>query len=327
MTQKKADRKKEGEFSFIHRFFAPLAGRGAWNLEDDAALLPPLTEAGSRFVVSVDNLAEDVHFFSEDPPKTIAQKLLRRNLSDMVAMGAVPRGYFLSLAFNSDNLNIETWFKAFHEGLAEDQEKYDLTLLGGDTSCIKGKIFLSMTIIGEAKEKAILRRNGACPGDELWVTGTIGNAALGLAVREGKIRDMEGFFAKNYLLPNPPVNFRLGGIASAGIDISDGLLQDAGHLANYSNVKIVLDLSEIPLVPQSLPYFANDPSMILEGGDDYQLLFTINPCAVPEMKKQAREKNIRVSRIGTVHEGTGIMLRNAAHEQQLYQGKGGWRHF
>ncbi|QCE32291.1 thiamine-phosphate kinase [Acetobacteraceae bacterium] len=315
---------KMGEFSFIRRFFAPLAGKTAWNLGDDAAALPPLSSE-SCFVVSVDNLAEGVHFFPEDSPRRVAQKLLRRNLSDMVAMGAVPRGYFLSLAFNPENLDVEEWFEAFQQGLASDQEKYALSLLGGDTTRIKGGIFLSITIVGEVHQKGILRRNGAQIGDELWVTGTIGNSALGLLCREGKISDSDNIFAESYLLPNPPVKFLVGDIASAGIDISDGLLQDLEHIAEQSQVGISVDILDIPLLPQAQPYFETHPDIILEGGDDYQLLFTINPKNKARMMARAEAENIQVTCIGEVIQGKGLFLKNT--EGKNLSGKGGWRHF
>ncbi|QCE34042.1 thiamine-phosphate kinase [Acetobacteraceae bacterium] len=318
--------KKNGEFSFIHRFFEPLAGKTAWKLGDDAAALPDL-ERGKEFVVSVDNLAENVHFFTDDPPQFVAQKLLRRNLSDMVAMGAKPTGYFLSLAFNPEKFEVEAWFKAFQEGLRLDQKIYDFSLLGGDTTVIKGDLFLSVTIVGEVEKEHLLHRKGAQVGDELWVTGTIGNAALGLAGREGRITALEAVFDKFYLLPQPPVGFLIGDLASSGMDVSDGLLQDAGHLSEASSVQVLLDISKIPLLPEAQKYFKDFSDLILSGGDDYQLLFTIAPEHVLEMKTRAAEHHIQVSRIGGIAEGGGVTLLNACGKEELYQQKGGWNHF
>ena len=188
------------EFALIARHFRPLAGDGALDLSDDAALLTP--PAGQQLVLAADALVEGVHFLPDDPPGMIARKLLRVNLSDLAAMGAAPLGYLMTTAFTRGTS--DSWIADFVAGLAEDQQRYGITVLGGDTVATPGPACFSLTIIGTVPPGQALHRRGARIGDEVWVSGSIGDGALGLRVLQGKLAaDAEGHLARRYRLPEP----------------------------------------------------------------------------------------------------------------------------
>ena len=220
------------EFSLISRHFRPLAGPGALDLRDDAALLTP--PAGRELVLTVDAMVGGVHFLPDDPPDLIGRKLLRVNLSDIAAKGALPLSYLMTVSTPKDTP--DSWFAGFAAGLAQDQALYGVTLLGGDTTSTPGPISLSLTIIGHVAPGTAVHRFGAHDGDGIWVTGTIGDGALGLAVALGRLADPTGFLLDRYRLPQPRVGLELAGIASAGMDVSDGLVQDLGHLCRASGL-------------------------------------------------------------------------------------------
>ena len=200
------------EFSLIARHFRPLAGPGALDLTDDAAVLTP--PPGRQLVLTADAMVAGVHFLPDDPPDLVGRKLLRVNLSDLAAKGAVPLGYLMTVSTPKDTP--DAWFARFASGLAQDQATYGVTLLGGDTTSTPGPISLSLTIIGHVAPDTAVHRFGAKDGDEIWVTGTIGDGALGLAVAQGRLVDPTGFLLDRYRLPQPRVGLALAGIASAG---------------------------------------------------------------------------------------------------------------
>ncbi|MFM7303192.1 MAG: thiamine-phosphate kinase, partial [Alphaproteobacteria bacterium] len=188
------------EFALIARHFRPLAGDGALGLSDDAALLTP--PEGQQLVLAADALVEGVHFLPDDPPGMIARKLLRVNLSDLAAMGAAPLGYLMTTAFTRGTA--DSWIADFVAGLADDQQRFGLAVLGGDTVATPGHACFSLTIIGTVPPGQALHRRGARIGDEIWVSGSIGDAALGLRVLQGKLAsDAEGHLARRYRLPEP----------------------------------------------------------------------------------------------------------------------------
>ncbi|HEX7390428.1 MAG TPA: thiamine-phosphate kinase, partial [Acidiphilium sp.] len=211
-----------GEFDRIARYFAPLAGNGALNLADDAALWTP--PSGKTAVLTVDQMIEGVHFLPDDPPGCVARKLLRRNLSDLAAMGAEPVAYLLTTALRAETP--EAWLADFAAGLAQDQKHYGITLFGGDSTSTPGPLMTSVTMIGTVTPGGELRRAGARAGDAVYVTGTIGDAVLGLMATRGKLDDPSGYFRERRLLPEPRVGLHLAGPVHAAIDISDGLVQD-----------------------------------------------------------------------------------------------------
>jgi thiamine-monophosphate kinase len=363
------------EFAFIQRYFAPLAGAGGLGLRDDAALLPaPATQ--EEWVITQDAMTAGVHFFADDPAAMIAQKLLRVNLSDLAAKGAKPMGYLLSLLLPPEMPEPhETWIAAFTEGLAIDQKHYGIQLLGGDTSRIHGGITLSLTAIGVVPTGTMLTRSGARAGDGVFVTGTIGDAALGLTVRrEGvgggcqkvkdtryttfrhtraggypehkkdeipvstgmtkkKFSDAESFVLQRYLLPQPRLALGQGlrGIASAAMDISDGLLQDAGHLATTSQVTLQIEQERIPLswAAQEIQLQQNhQEAILLTGGDDYEILFTAPLEKLPLLQRLAAETDTPITCIGRVipRIRDGVQLLDATGNVRIVP-HAGWQHF
>lgn len=265
------------EFAFIRRHFSALAGPAALNLRDDAAVFLP--EPGREMVMAVDAMVENVHFLPTDPPDTIGRKLLRCNLSDLAAMGSKPEGWLL--AFARPPHITESWVEQFCLGLAQDQAQFGLSLMGGDTTSTSGPLVLSLTIVGSVSPGQAIRRCGACAGDGLWVSGSIGDGALGLRVLQG-LPDMQGadptgYLAQRYRLPQPRVGLPLYGLASAAMDISDGLVQDAGHLARENGLHARINAASVPLSPSARKLGDAWLETCLTGGDDYEILFAVPP--------------------------------------------------
>ncbi|MEN3950361.1 thiamine-phosphate kinase [Iodidimonas sp. SYSU 1G8] len=304
-----------GEFELIAELFAPLSAEapGAFGLTDDAATIP--VPPGHQLVMTKDMMVAGVHFRPQDPPALVARKLLRVNLSDLAGMGASPYGYALGLSLSPDQ--DDDWLRAFAAGLAEDQRTYGVVLLGGDTTSTPGPLTLSLTAFGLTPTGRILRRNGARPGEAVCVSGTIGDAALGLLALNGELDDPTGFLADRYLLPRPRVALGplLPGCASAGLDISDGLAADIGHLSRASAVGVVLEMDAIPLSDAARAQLERRPDLgelVLSGGDDYEIAFTIPPERLAPLLEQAAQLGIPVTRIGTVTEGQGVRVLDAA---------------
>lgn len=311
------------EFGRIARFFAPLAAGfpGALGLTDDAALISP--RPGRQLVVTTDALVSDIHFRGDDPPDLIARKALRVNLSDLAAMGADPLCYTLVTALSADRG--EDWIAALVRGLAADQAEFGIGLAGGDSVRTPGPSMLSVTAIGDLPEGQALRRSGARPGDHVYVSGTIGDGALGLAALRGEIADPEGFLADRYLLPRPRLALgrALRGRASAALDISDGLVADFGHIADASGIRIVIEAERVPLSASARAALAADPARlaaILAGGDDYELAFA-SPEHLPE-----EIAGTPVTRIGRVEAGGGVAVLDRRGEE-IRLASGGYRHF
>jgi thiamine-monophosphate kinase len=320
-----------GEFGRISAFFAPLAGLGALGLTDDAALLecPP----GYRLVVTVDQLVEGVHFLSEDPPDLVGKKLMRRNLSDLAAMGATPRHYLLTSALPSSR--DDDWVRRFAEGLAEDQHRFGLSLLGGDSTSTSGPATLTLTAIGHVAAGQEIRRAGAKPGDRLWVTGTIGDAYLGLRVLRGERPDIpaehRAALVGRYRLPEPrcTLGSMLIGIAHAMIDVSDGLVADLGHICQTSGVGAVVELPLMPLSSAARVLADRDTAILpilATGGDDYELLFAAPPEADEEIASLSQNLGLPITRIGGFEAGNGVRLIDAAGKDVPID-TAGWRHF
>jgi thiamine-monophosphate kinase len=308
------------EFSRIARYFAPLAGAEALGLADDAAVLAP--PVGRELVLTVDQMLEGVHFLKADSPELIARKLLRRNLSDLAAMGAVPLGYLLTTALPA-GLG-EDWLAAFAQGLTQDQEIFNIRLFGGDSSSTLGNISLTATLIGHVAPGAALRRNGAKAGDGIWVTGTIGDAALGLLARLGRLADPEGYLTERSLLPEPRVGLALAGVVTAAIDVSDGLVQDLGHLCAGAGLSAVIEASLVPTSPQAAAFGPDYLEARLTDGDDYELLL-----AVPPAQEQALLTacgTLRVTKIGSFQPGSGVQVLDEAGAPLTFS-RPGWRHF
>ena len=322
-----------GEFGRIHEFFAPLAGLGALDLTDDAALID--CPSGYRLVITVDQLIEGIHFLSIDPPELVAKKLMRRNLSDLAAMGATPRHYLLTTALPVSR--DDDWVRRFALGLAEDQHLYGVALLGGDSTSITGPVVLTLTAIGHVAAGREIRRGGAKPGDKIWVSGTIGDAYLGLKVLRGD-DDLTGLgtpyaeaLAARYRLPEPRVELgpRLAGIASAIIDVSDGLVADLGHICETSHCAATVALEKVPFSTPALTILAEEwvaPQSLVTGGDDYELLFTAPPEVDEEIVSLSRSLGLPITEIGVIEAGEGVRLVDAAGET-IPMTATGWRHF
>src|SRR3978361_138128 len=287
------------EFSLIARHFRPLAGPGALDLRDDAALLTP--PPNRQLVLTADAMVAGVHFLADDPPDLVGRKLLRVNLSDLAAQGAVPLAYLMTVSTPKDTP--EAWFAGFAAGLAQDQATYGVSLLGGDTTSTPGPISLSLTIIGHVAPGTAIHRFGAQPGDEIWVTGTLGDRALGLAVALGRLADPSGFLLGRYRLPQPRVGLELAGIASAGMDVSDALIQDLGHICRARALAAEVTLADIPLSDQVRAAGSDWLTTCLTGGDDYELLLAVPPDRAGALEAAAAAAGIPVTRIGHFHSG------------------------
>jgi thiamine-monophosphate kinase len=311
--------RKTGEFERIATFFAPLAAGfpGALGLLDDAAVLRPAE--GCQFVVTTDTIVAGVHYIGDEPADLVAQKLLRVNLSDVAAMGAHPVAYTLNIALPPE---IEDdWLERFTAGLASDQRRYGIALAGGDSVSTPGPVTLTVTAIGEVAAGAELRRSGARPGDVIYVTGTVGDGALGLKVVRGGLAGLseadKAALIERYRLPQPRVACgpRLVGLAHAAIDVSDGLIADLGHIADTSGVAAVVEAASVPLSKAAAAALALDPALrdaVLGGGDDYELLFTAPPEAAGRIAALAAEIGLPITAIGRIEAGNGVRVLNAA---------------
>ncbi len=296
-----------GEDSLIARYFRPLAtDPGAFNLGDDAAILKA---QGDDIVVTTDAIVEGVHFLSDDPPDTIARKALRVNLSDLAAKGATPAGFVLTLALPAAD---EAWLTPFARGLGEDTSLFGCPLLGGDTVSTPGPLMISITAFGRVPEGKMVHRSGAKPGDRVVVTGTIGDAALGLDIlRGGAVATVlaEDVAAREmlvgrYRVPQPRnvLAKTVRDHAHAAMDVSDGLAGDLAKLCAASGVSAVIDAQSIPLSAAAATLLARGTvgiEAIVSGGDDYEIL-----CAVPQDRfdafvEQARLAGVAVTSIGT----------------------------
>ncbi len=324
------------EFELISRYFAPLAtDPGCLGLTDDAAVLSP--DPGMELVLTKDLLAAGVHFLPDDPADAIASKSLRVNLSDLAAKGAMPRAYMLGLALD-DTWNA-AWMESFAAGLARDQQSYGITLFGGDTIRAAGGLTISVTAMGQAPIGKAVRRNGAKPGDILFVSGTIGDAALGLrlrldpalAVPYGLDEAECDHLVSRYLLPQPRVALALAvrNHAAAAMDISDGLGADAAHMSESSGVDIHIDLDEVPLSSAARQACKADASLLatcVTGGDDFEILAAVPADKAESFVRAARAAGVSVSKIGTCVAGEGAVLFEQGGKP-VPLGASGFRHF
>jgi thiamine-monophosphate kinase len=274
-------------------------------------------------VLTVDQMLEGVHFFPHDAAALIARKLLRRNLSDLAAMGAEPLGYLLTTALPPGVG--EDFLAAFSEGLKQDQEIFGLSLLGGDSSSSLAHMSFTATLIGHVAPGAALGRGGAQAGDEIWVTGTIGDAALGLRARRGELLDPDGFLTGRSLLPTPRMGLALAGIAHAAIDVSDGLVQDLGHICAASGLHAVVQAGAVPTSPQAAAFGAAFLEARLTDGDDYELLLAVPPARAAAL--QTACAGLQIIKIGQLESGVpGVVVLDDSGAEQKFT-RTGWQHF
>jgi thiamine-monophosphate kinase len=303
------------EDRLIARFFRPLAKHpAAFGLADDAAALTP--PVGCDLVLKTDGVIVGVHAFADDPPGDIARKALRMNLSDLAAKGARPLGFLLALALPPGVE--ETWLAAFAAGLGNDAERYGCPLLGGDTDHTPGPLSVSIAALGAVPQGKMVRRATAKPGDCVVVTGTIGDAALGVRLRreqnlakrwdlsQAMVRHLEA----RYLLPQPRTALAEAILhhASAAMDISDGLAGDLAKLCRASGVTTEIDVSRVPLSEAARASVIADPTALetaLTGGDDYEILLTVAPDGLGSFLASARDADVAVTEIGKIASGEG----------------------
>jgi thiamine-monophosphate kinase len=311
------DDRLSAEDRLIARFFVPVATHpGALALTDDAAFLTP--PAGCDIVLKTDAIIGGVHFFAEDDAAGVAQKALRVNLSDLAAKGATPLGFLVSLALPKDIG--EAWLASFAQGLRADAEAFACPLFGGDTDRTPGPVVVSVAMIGSVPTGTMVRRAGARPGDLVFVTGTIGDAALGLVLRKGAawpLSDAQrAHLASRYLLPRPrnAVAEALRTHASAAMDVSDGLAGDLAKLCRVSDVAAEVDVTRVPLSDAAQAAIAADPAMLetaLTGGDDFEIVCTVSPEKTEGFRAAAQAAGVPVAEIGRVVEGEGARFLTA----------------
>jgi len=308
----KSEQAPSGEDSLIARYFKPLAtDPGAFNLGDDAAIL---NASGEDTVVTTDAIVEGVHFLADDPPDTVARKALRVNLSDLAAKGATPAGFVLTLALRAAD---DAWLTLFARGLGSDAGLFGCPLLGGDTVSTPGPLTISITAFGRVPAGGMVRRSGARPGDRVVVTGTIGDAALGLDILKGgaaaALADAgaKAMLIGRYRVPQPrnALAKAVRDHAHAAIDVSDGLAGDLAKLCGASGVSAVIDAPSIPLSAATAALLARGTvgiETIVSGGDDYEIL-----CAIPEdsfeaFVQAAGQAGVAVTSIGMVVAGSSV---------------------
>ena len=302
------------EFALISRYLAPLAGPEGLGLLDDAALYTP--RSGFDLILTKDCLVEGVHFVKGHYGADTAERLLRTNLSDLAAKGARPIGYLLALAWPvqaGDHID-EPYFKAFTLGLKIVQDAYDFSLLGGDTVHISGPMVISASFIGEVPQGHMVKRSGAKVGDDIWVTGSLGNAKLGCALMLGQPiqpkPDGAAIWAyeQAYLRPEPRLLFRkiLRQFASACADISDGILADAAHICRASHVTMEIAFEAIPIADAARQWALGQDSVqealkeVISFGDDYELIFTASPDHAAKLVQGAQGIGLKLTKIGQV---------------------------
>ncbi len=314
------------EFDLIRRYFAPLASSpGADGLRDDVAEIAP------GLIATKDAIVEGIHFLPDDPIATVAQKLVRVNVSDIIAKGGKPDAALLALVWPKGRDTAQ--LGDFSRGLGKDLERWGAGLVGGDTTSTDGPLTLTLTLLGRVGARGPVRRSGAKAGDDVWVTGTIGDGWLGLKASQGAFGAMtseaRNLLVSRYRVPEPPrLAFTdiVAEHANGSIDVSDGLVADAGHVAEASGVAIVIEAAKVPLSAVGRMYLDNakaDLRSLLTGGDDYQTLFT-----APASARAAIEGTVQtVTHIGRVEAGKGVTVTDASGAPLVFEGFGGWRHF
>ena len=315
------------EFALIAKHFAPLArDPAALALSDDACVLKP--EAGRELIITTDALVEGVHFLADDPPDLIAAKALAVNLSDLAAKGAEPRGYLMALAL-PPTID-DAWLACFVRGLSLSQTQYGASLLGGDTTSTPGPLTIAITALGTAPVGAMIRLRGARPGDGVYVSGTIGDAGAGLAILQGAVAAGEGadFLIGRYRQPTPRLGLgkALRGVATASLDVSDGLIADLGHIADVSSVRLVVDANRIPRSPALLQFWPGEEGILraATAGDDYEIAFTA--ASDESVAAAAAKANVSVTKIGLVEIGSGVILLDG-EGQAITVARPGFVHF
>jgi len=323
------------EFDLIRCLFAPLAAHRpeALGLLDDAAIIEP--DSGQGIAITTDCLVAGVHFFASDPPDSIAARSLRVNLSDLAAMGAVPDSYTLAIAIpeNCDN----AWLRAFADQLRRDQEQYEIDLIGGDTVSTPGPLTITITALGRLPVGQGVRRSSAVVGDDIYVSGTIGDACLGLSALQKGGDEFDQTTAEylidRFRFPSPRTQLgpQLLGKASAMADVSDGLIADLGHICSASGVGADIRLDQIPISDDARRVTGGKQESImalLGGGDDYELVFTASRDIRSEVQAVGEKCQVAITRIGHICEAKSeqVSLLDEAGEILPISSTGGYEH-
>ena len=295
------------EYEVIKKIFSPLSSNNlSLNLDDDAAVLPDK----KKIVVGTDSIVEGDHFQkNEKNPSLIAKKLLRANLSDLASMCAEPFGYTLNLSLPNKlkEKKLNRWIKLFAKGLKEDQLKYKLALIGGDTVVTSGPLILSITLFGYKKKK-LIKRSNAKLSDDIYVTGNIGDSGVGYKILLKKLslnKKLNNFYIRKHKLPDPPVEFskELGRYINSATDISDGLLADLNNIILSSNCGAEINIEKIPFSKQTkelLNLNKINTNYLITCGEDYQLIFTANKKNSKKIISLARKHLLKITKIGSI---------------------------
>lgn len=320
------------EFARIRRYFGPLVQLpGAFNLLDDAAALK--VSQGQELIVTNDSVLAGVHYRGDESGARVAQKLVRRNLSDLAAMGADPLTYNLSFAVPRETT--DDWIESFAQGLMHDQKEFKWSLIGGDSLAVPQFAILGMTAFGVVPEGKAILRSGAKVGDDIYCSGTIGDGFLGLRISRGEFPQLmssaRNFLIDRYELPQPRLKLgqNLRSIATAAVDISDGLVADLAHICRASKVGAII---ESQLVPMSLPateILSQQPGLfreVLSGGDDYELIFTAPLSMRDQITRLSKDIDLPLTRIGKIAAGSAIRILDPKG-QELSLAYKGYSHF
>lgn len=326
------------EFDLIQRYFTRSTPSAELGIGDDAALLR--VPAGMELAISTDMLVSGTHFFSDADPYLLGHKTLAVNLSDLAAMGATPRWATLALSLPKAD---EVWLRKFSEGFFSLADQHGVELIGGDTT--RGSLNLCVTILGEVPQGAALRRSGAEIGDDIWVSGHLGDAALALAHLHHKIQLSVADFvlcapALHQPIPRLLLGTALRGVANSAIDVSDGLLADLGHILERSGVGAEISFEDLPISSLMKKYLISPEfsprdktgevslfqRCILAGGDDYELCFTAPIAQRDTIKGLSHRMNLPLARIGTIVKGSGCTVRSA-DGSIIKMGESGFDHF
>ena len=321
-----------GEDRLIARFFQPIATHpGALNLSDDAAFIKP--PPGCDLVLKTDAIIGGVHFFTDDAARDVARKALRVNLSDLAAKGAAPLGFLLSLALPKEVG--DDWLAGFAEGLCGDAILFGCPLFGGDTDRTPGPVTISIAMFGSVPEGTMVRRAGAKAGDRVFVSGTIGDAALGLALRKSaswKLSNAQRqHLFSRYLLPQPrnALAEAVRSHASAAMDVSDGLAGDFAKLCRASQVAAEIEVARVPLSDAAKSVLATEPGMLetaLTGGDDYEIVCTVPVGKAASFRAAAQAAKVVVTEIGEIKAGEGARFLGSSGQALAFK-RASFSHF
>ena len=321
------------EYEVIKKIFSPLSSNNlSLNLDDDAAVLPDK----KKIVVGTDSIVEGDHFQkNEKNPSLIAKKLLRANLSDLASMCAEPFGYTLNLSLPNKlkEKKLNRWIKLFAKGLKEDQLKYKLALIGGDTVVTSGPLILSITLFGYKKKK-LIKRSNAKLSDDIYVTGNIGDSGVGYKILLKKLslnKKLNNFYIRKHKLPDPPVEFskELGRYINSATDISDGLLADLNNIILSSNCGAEINIEKIPFSKQTkelLNLNKINTNYLITCGEDYQLIFTANKKNSKKIISLARKHLLKITKIGSILKKKKLIVLDNNNKELSFKSLG-FKHF